>query len=521
MSIVDDELITRLRSALDTVTIDVAPDPPRLDSLIGLTEEFPSPRRNQRRLLVLAAAAVAVVAAIAGVLVLVRDHHDSVVGTPDSANTVPPVITSVVAPAAVHPVPPTPDGWELLEWGNVRLALPPDLSPFHVGNGCEHTMTDAALRVTCGNRWVEIHAGVFNGAAPVDLINALQVVPSTGGGCTGCHSVSISALDATVNLDVGDDSLGGAILGTIGPSGSWRFANEPRPAPPADWKTVAFDHVTIRVPADWAVESTPDDATSTCPRELRDRVVQLDHGTVVDCGPVDELRPLADGVRLYRAEPPLSIGTGRAEQVITSQNDGTPTIVLEVGYGADPTVALAILNSMESQPAVDGSTPYSSADLRVDVPVVAFGESVMLGAAPELTARGVKTIAEVSKGPSWMLDQLQQAKASYNITYGVVLQLGTNGPVTRNEYESLLAEVSPAIKRVVVLTLTGDRPWTAANNEIIRSLPATHPNVVVLDWEKASAQITDHLSSDGIHLRDETAKTYFVDEVLKALGLPT
>ncbi|HEY0521109.1 MAG TPA: acyltransferase family protein [Ilumatobacteraceae bacterium] len=157
-----------------------------------------------------------------------------------------------------------------------------------------------------------------------------------------------------------------------------------------------------------------------------------------------------------------------------------------------------------------------------DIPLFAVGESVMLGAKPVLDARGFKTAAEVSKGPDWELEQLQLAKSKYRITYGVVIQLGTNGTVTRDQYEAVLNQVSD-LSLVVVMTVKAPKPWIAGNNEIIRSLPETHPNVKVLDWEARAAEISDHLSASdgGIHLSDDVAKQFYRDIILQALGLPT
>ena len=158
-----------------------------------------------------------------------------------------------------------------------------------------------------------------------------------------------------------------------------------------------------------------------------------------------------------------------------------------------------------------------------DVPYFAVGESVMLGAKPVLDARGIKTVAEVSKGPTWELEQLQLAKTRYHFTHGVVIQLGTNGTVTPEQYEAVLAEVAD-VPRVVVMTVKAPKGWIEGNNELIRSLPATHPNVVVLDWEARSAEISDHLSNGvdgGVHLSDDTAKQFYRDIILEALGLPT
>jgi len=173
----------------------------------------------------------------------------------------------------------------------------------------------------------------------------------------------------------------------------------------------------------------------------------------------------------------------------------------------------------------DQTVPPSTAPpttVLIDKPYFAVGESVMLGAQLVLDARGITTVAEVSKGPDWELQQLQLAKTQYRITHGVVIQLGTNGTVTRDQYEAVLNQVSD-LPLVVMMTVHAPKPWIAGNNEIINSLPATHPNVKVLDWDARSAEIADHLSKadGGIHLSDDTAKQFYRDIILQALGLPT
>jgi peptidoglycan/LPS O-acetylase OafA/YrhL len=159
-----------------------------------------------------------------------------------------------------------------------------------------------------------------------------------------------------------------------------------------------------------------------------------------------------------------------------------------------------------------------------DLPYFAVGESVMLGAKPTMEARGIKTVAEVSKGPDWELQQLQLAKTQYHITNGVIIQLGTNGTVTQAQYDAVINQF-PDLNLIVVLTVKAPKPWIDGNNEIIRALPTTHPNVKVLDWETAAQDpaIGDHLSKSdgGIHLSDDTAKQAYTNLILQALGLPT
>jgi peptidoglycan/LPS O-acetylase OafA/YrhL len=222
----------------------------------------------------------------------------------------------------------------------------------------------------------------------------------------------------------------------------------------------------------------------------------------VEC---DSLR----GAEVIGTDPPIATDSASSAAPVGTD----PVVQPTVGGGSVPVQTAA--------PTTQSTT--TTVPVLQDKPVVAFGESVMLGAAPIMEARGIRTYAEVSAGPSKEMEWFQAALAHYNITYGVVIQLGTNGTVTRDQYEAMLALVPSNIQRVVVLTVHADRPWIAGNNEIIRSLPATHPNVVLLDWEQ-DAQGPDfagHLSSDHIHLRDDAAKQAYTKLILTALGLPT
>jgi peptidoglycan/LPS O-acetylase OafA/YrhL len=202
---------------------------------------------------------------------------------------------------------------------------------------------------------------------------------------------------------------------------------------------------------------------------------------------------------------------------VADQVDPAPTTATTIQQSADdPAASIAV------QTTIPPSTIPPTTVL-IDKPYFAVGESVMLGAKPVLDARGITTVAEVSKGPDWELEQLRLAKTKYRITNGVVVQLGTNGTVTPAQYDAVLAELA-SVPRVVVMTVKAPKPWIAANNEIIRALPATHPNVVVLDWEARAAEVQDHLSNNvdgGVHLSDDTAKQFFRDIILEALGLPT
>jgi hypothetical protein len=72
---------------------------------------------------------------------------------------------------------------------------------------------------------------------------------------------------------------------------------------------------------------------------------------------------------------------------------------------------------------------------------------------------------------------------------------------------------------VVVLTGKADRPWIAGNNALLRALPATRPNVTVLDWEALSAGCPGScFYEDGIHLT-QSGQDYYAGLVKRLLGL--
>jgi peptidoglycan/LPS O-acetylase OafA/YrhL len=156
------------------------------------------------------------------------------------------------------------------------------------------------------------------------------------------------------------------------------------------------------------------------------------------------------------------------------------------------------------------------------LPTIALGESVMLGAATQLTAGGVLTDAEVGRGPDKMGDIVQWLHANNRIGRIIVLQVGTNGPVTQAQYDRLMSFLPAAEVTVVFLTVKAPKSWIAGNNALIRALPQQYPNVRVVDWEAEAAAIEGELSrSDGgVHLRTSTAKQFYANLIFNGMGRP-
>ena len=184
-----------------------------------------------------------------------------------------------------------------------------------------------------------------------------------------------------------------------------------------------------------------------------------------------------------------------------------------------------------TQPAVPGETvapttepapvtTLSAADL---LPAYAVGESVMLGAAPQLTAAGIQVNAAVSRQGKNVAEVLEMARVGGQLGRTVIIQTGTNGGVSDETFARIMAALPPDLTPLVVfLTVKAPKGWIADNNTRIRALPTVYPNVKVVDWELEAQQVADELSKSdgGVHLSTTHAKQFYANLIFDAIGRP-
>jgi hypothetical protein len=168
--------------------------------------------------------------------------------------------------------------------------------------------------------------------------------------------------------------------------------------------------------------------------------------------------------------------------------------------------------------SVDGTTTTSTT---TTVPVaqrqpLAIGESVMQGAIAQLQQAGFRVDAAQSRQGKQALAALQAHKAANEIGDTVVIQIGTNGDVSQETFDAILAELT-GVPNVWFLTVTGTKPWVVPNNDKIHRLAG---RAKVLEWA-ANAQAQPGLfASDGVHLRTTDGFRYYTNLILGALGRP-
>ena len=178
-----------------------------------------------------------------------------------------------------------------------------------------------------------------------------------------------------------------------------------------------------------------------------------------------------------------------------------------------PLARFGVVNSLE------GLAPLAVPPTTSGFPLVALGDSVMLGAAEELQARGFQVDAQVSRQMKDFVPTMQALRDNGTFGSVVVIHLGTNGAFSQETLDQMLATVADV---PVVLLLTGkaDRGWIGANNERLLAVPTVRPNVTVVDWQVLSDACPGRcFYDDGIHLT-QSGQNFYASIIGRVLGQP-
>jgi hypothetical protein len=169
--------------------------------------------------------------------------------------------------------------------------------------------------------------------------------------------------------------------------------------------------------------------------------------------------------------------------------------------------------------SLDGLPPLDVPATATGFPLVALGDSVMLGAAEELQARGFQVDAMQSRQMNSFVPTMQTLRDNGTFGSVVVVHLGTNGGFSDETLDGMLATLTD-VPVVLLLTAKADRGWVADNNTRLRGVPGRYPNVAVIDWEVLSASCPGRcFYDDGIHLT-QAGQDYYAGIIGRVLGQP-
>jgi peptidoglycan/LPS O-acetylase OafA/YrhL len=157
------------------------------------------------------------------------------------------------------------------------------------------------------------------------------------------------------------------------------------------------------------------------------------------------------------------------------------------------------------------------------VPVIALGDSVMLGAAPALArlfgnnvvvnAKVGRQFKESSEIVRWYHDNAYLGKV-------VVIHLGNNGTVDDSRIDELMAPLAGA-PLVIFLNDKVPRGWEGPNNDLFAANVPRFPNARLVDWKGYSEPNPGWFYSDGIHLRPDGQLAYaqLIAQTIKDNGI--
>lgn len=154
---------------------------------------------------------------------------------------------------------------------------------------------------------------------------------------------------------------------------------------------------------------------------------------------------------------------------------------------------------------------------RISGPVAAFGDSLMLGAAPALREL-IPTIdidAAVSRSALPVPSILRTRAGEGRLPPWLVLDLALNGGVSSDLLDDVLAIA--AGRRVVMLTARCPYcTYTAAENATIRSECTPQRNCRVADWERLANAHPEWFATDGVHMSSSGRGAHAYAELVHA-----
>jgi peptidoglycan/LPS O-acetylase OafA/YrhL len=157
-----------------------------------------------------------------------------------------------------------------------------------------------------------------------------------------------------------------------------------------------------------------------------------------------------------------------------------------------------------------------------DARVLAIGDSVMVGAAPELERRLGSALvlnAAISRQADDVVALIEGYRAAGRLPDTVVLQLGNNGPLL-SEQMGDLRDALRGVDHIFLVNVQAPVSWEDESNGALSDAADSWPNTNLLDWNKLANSDRD-LTFDGIHLTPAGVRAYvglIVDGLESELG---
>jgi peptidoglycan/LPS O-acetylase OafA/YrhL len=203
--------------------------------------------------------------------------------------------------------------------------------------------------------------------------------------------------------------------------------------------------------------------------------------------------------------PTLSTASTQTPQTGATVTPSTGSAVVDPAETTAPTVPVETTTTTTAPPAPPPA-------------LLAFGESVMLGAKGALEAGGFTVDAQENRQAVDMIAEITAKRDAKQIGPLVVVQIGTNGVVTDADFKQIV-DLMPD-STIYFLTVKASVPWIDKNNAEIFGLPQLYPNTKVIDWNGVSKEIAGDLSASdgGTHLKTKKAMQFYANMIFDNIG---
>jgi hypothetical protein len=184
------------------------------------------------------------------------------------------------------------------------------------------------------------------------------------------------------------------------------------------------------------------------------------------------------------------------------------------------TVAVSTTTVLSGTPGVLDSVVPSPSTTTLDgqvIEIIAIGDSVMLGAANVLTARGITVDALKSRPFRQALEIGNYLKSVNRLGEIVIIHLGTNNYVDQKTLDDIMVPLANVDTVVFLTNHVPSKKWQDPNNVLLRGMPDRYGNVKVLDWYTIAVAHPEYLYGDKIHLNPEGQAVY-ADLIMQAIG---
>lgn len=157
----------------------------------------------------------------------------------------------------------------------------------------------------------------------------------------------------------------------------------------------------------------------------------------------------------------------------------------------------------------DGNQPQAAPDDKPRFDILMIGDSVSVRTIPyfEQTFPYGAIDAAVNRqlyAAQGVYDQYKDQDIVGNV---VVFALGTNGVVTDDQIDDIMADVGPD-KQVFFVNTRSTQSWVATTNAALAAASERYDNAHLIDWYSYSASHGEWFDGDGTHLTEDGAQIY-------------